>query len=160
LIEGACRIIVSGVLFRNALASDKPLLIVGNQCLRSLQAKKAGFRAIYLSGSGVAAASLGLPDLGITTLDDVLTDVQRITSAVPCLSWWILTPDLAELSRSPDHSLHDPCCAAVVHIEDQCRQKRCGHRPGKAWSVLQRWWIASRLLWMPVQTRIWHHGAH
>ncbi len=123
-----------GVLFRNALASDKPLQIVGViNAYAALQAKKAGFRAIYLSGSGVAAASLGLPDLGITTLDDVLTDVQRITSA--CSLPLLVDIDTGfggafQIARTIRSMIR--AGAAVVHIEDQVQAKRCGHRPGKA----------------------------
>jgi methylisocitrate lyase len=96
-----------GALFRAALKEEKPLQIVGTIIANhALMAKQVGYKAIYVSGGGVAAGSLGLPDLGLNTLDDVLTDVRRIT-------------DVCKAG------------AAALHIEDQVGAKRCGHRPGK-----------------------------
>src|SRR5207302_5789179 len=119
-----------GARFRAALAAERPLQMAGaiNACAAML-AERAGFRAIYLSGAGVANASHGLPDLGMTTLDDVLTDVKRIVAAtkLPLLvdadtAW----DDPAETVRAMIEA-----GAAAIHIEDQVEAKRCGHRPGK-----------------------------
>ncbi|HAT1758238.1 TPA: methylisocitrate lyase [Legionella pneumophila] len=123
-----------GKKLREALMKEKPLQVVGTiNAYTALQAKRAGFHAIYLSGAGVANASYGLPDLGITTLNDVLEDVRRIMSAVdlPLLvdidtGWggaFSIARTIKEMIKAG---------AAVVHIEDQVQAKRCGHRPGKA----------------------------
>lgn len=122
-----------GTNFRNAVASERPLQLPGViNAYAALLARRAGFRAIYLSGSGVATASYGLPDLGITGLEDVLADVRRITGAVdlPLMvdadtgfgSAFNIGRMVREMIRSG---------AAGVHIEDQVQAKRCGHRPGK-----------------------------
>lgn len=123
-----------GQQFRDALTKENPLQIVGTiNAMTALVAKNAGFNAIYLSGAGVANASYGLPDLGITTLSDVLTDVQRITSCVdlPLLvdidTGWGSAFNIARTIREMEKA-----GAAAVHIEDQVQAKRCGHRPGKA----------------------------
>ncbi|MCL4560637.1 MAG: methylisocitrate lyase [Chloroflexi bacterium] len=123
-----------GARFRAALEIEKPLQVVGTiNAYAARLAETAGFRAIYLSGGGVAAASLGLPDLGITTLDDVLTDVRRITDAVsvPLLvdvdTGFGSAFNIARTVRSLIKA-----GAAALHIEDQVQAKRCGHRPGKA----------------------------
>ena len=124
----------AGARFRAALAAERPLQVVG--CVYAYAARMAervGFKAIYLSGGGVAAGSLGLPDLGISTLDDVLTDVRRITavSDLPLLvdadTGFGSAFNIARTVRSLIAS-----GAAAVHIEDQVQAKRCGHRPGKA----------------------------
>ncbi|TIE16838.1 methylisocitrate lyase [Legionella pneumophila] len=123
-----------GKKLREALMKEKPLQVVGTiNAYTALQAKRAGFHAIYLSGAGVANASHGLPDLGITTLNDVLEDVRRIMSAVdlPLLvdidtGWggaFSIARTIKEMIKAG---------AAAVHIEDQVQAKRCGHRPGKA----------------------------
>lgn len=123
-----------GVVFRQSLALEKPLQVVGVlNAYTALLAKSAGFKAIYLSGGGVAAGSLGVPDLGITTLDDVLIDVRRITDAcdLPLLvdvdtgfgSAFNIARTVKSLIKSE---------AAGMHLEDQVQAKRCGHRPGKA----------------------------
>ncbi|HDV5709013.1 TPA: methylisocitrate lyase [Legionella pneumophila] len=123
-----------GKKLREALMKEKPLQVVGTiNAYTALQAKRAGFHAIYLSGAGVANASYGLPDLGITTLNDVLEDVRRIMSAVdlPLLvdidtGWggaFSIARTIKEMIKAG---------AAAVHIEDQVQAKRCGHRPGKA----------------------------
>ncbi|CAN5902910.1 methylisocitrate lyase [soil metagenome] len=123
-----------GRLFRTALAEERPLQIVGAvNANHALLAQRAGYRAIYLSGGGVAAGSLGLPDLGINTLDDVLTDVRRITdvSAVP-LMVDIDTgfgPSAFNIARTVRSLIKFG--AAACHIEDQAGAKRCGHRPNK-----------------------------
>jgi methylisocitrate lyase len=128
-------IISAGFRFRAALAAEKPLQVAG--CVNAYAARMAertGFRAIYLSGAGVAAGSLGLPDLAISTLDDVLTDVRRITDItdLPLLvdadtgfggSAFNIARTVKSLIKSG---------AAAMHIEDQVQAKRCGHRPGKA----------------------------
>ena len=120
--------------FRAALAAESPLQIIGAiNANHALLAKRAGYRAIYLSGGGVAAGSLGLPDLGINTLDDVLTDVRRITDVcdVPLLVD-IDTgfgPSAFNIARTVRSLIK--AGAAACHIEDQVGAKRCGHRPGK-----------------------------
>lgn len=124
----------AGALFRRALAEESPLQIIGAiNANHALLAKRAGYRAIYLSGGGVAAGSLGLPDLGINTMDDVLTDVRRITDVcdVPLLVD-IDTgfgPSAFNIARTVKSLIKFG--AAACHIEDQVGAKRCGHRPGK-----------------------------
>jgi len=124
----------AGVRFRNALEAERPLQIAGTiNAFTALLAEKAGFRAIYLSGAGVANASFGLPDLAMTTLNDVCEDVRRIASAsdVPLLvdadtgwgSAFMIGRTIREMIRAG---------AAGCHLEDQVAVKRCGHRPGKA----------------------------
>jgi methylisocitrate lyase len=123
-----------GQKFREALAAEKPLQIPGAiNANHALLAKRAGFRATYLSGGGVAAGSLGLPDLGISGLDDVLTDVRRITDVcdLPLLvdvdtGFGASAFNVARTTRSMIKA-----GAAAMHIEDQVGAKRCGHRPGK-----------------------------
>ena len=123
-----------GARFRAALKEESPLQIPGTiNANHALLAKRAGFRAIYLSGGGVAAGSLGLPDLGITGLDDVLTDIRRITDVcdLPLLSD-IDTgfgPSAFNIARTVRSLIK--AGAAACHIEDQVGAKRCGHRPGK-----------------------------
>ncbi len=124
----------AGMRFRTALAEESPLQIIGTiNANHALLAKRSGYRAIYLSGGGVAAGSLGLPDLGINTLDDVLTDVRRITDVceVPLLVD-IDTgfgPSAFNIARTVKSLIKFG--AAACHIEDQIGAKRCGHRPGK-----------------------------
>jgi methylisocitrate lyase len=122
-----------GARFREAVAQEKPLQIVGTINAYSARlAERTGFRAIYLSGGGVAAGSLGLPDLGISTLDDVLTDIRRITDVceLPLLvdvdTGWGGAFNIARAVKSLTKF-----GAAALHIEDQVQQKRCGHRPNK-----------------------------
>ena len=124
----------AGAAFRKALAEENPLQIVGAiNANHALLAQRAGYRAIYLSGGGVAAGSMGLPDLGITTLEDVLTDVRRITNVcgLPLLvdadtgfgtSAFNIARTVKDLIKAG---------AAAMHIEDQVGAKRCGHRPNK-----------------------------
>ncbi|MGF6494261.1 methylisocitrate lyase [Luteibacter sp. 621] len=124
----------AGARFRAALAAEKPLQVIGAiNANHALLAKRAGFRAIYLSGGGVAAGSLGLPDLGINTLDDVLTDVRRITDVCDLpLMVDIDTgfgPSAFNIARTVKSLIKFG--AAACHIEDQVGAKRCGHRPGK-----------------------------
>jgi len=124
----------AGEKFRAALKSESPLQIIGTiNANHALLAKRAGYRAIYLSGGGVAAGSLGVPDLGITTLEDVLVDVRRIT-AVCDLPLLVdidtgFGPSAFNIQRTIK-SLID-AGAAAVHMEDQIGAKRCGHRPNK-----------------------------
>jgi methylisocitrate lyase len=124
----------AGQRFRNAIAEESPLQIIGAiNANHALLAKRSGFKAIYLSGGGVAAGSLGLPDLGINTLDDVLTDVRRITDVcdLPLLVD-IDTgfgPSAFNIARTVKSLIKFG--AAACHIEDQVGAKRCGHRPGK-----------------------------
>jgi len=121
-------------LFRQALAAEVPLQIIGAiNANHALLAQRAGFRAIYLSGGGVAAGSLGLPDLGITNLEDVLTDARRITDVcdLPLLVD-IDTgfgPSAFNIARTVKSLIKSG--AAACHLEDQVGAKRCGHRPGK-----------------------------
>lgn len=122
-----------GMRFRAALASEKPLQIVGViNAYAARLAERAGFMVIYLSGGGVAAASLGVPDLGITALEDVLVDARRITDTVtlPLLvdvdTGFGSAFNIARTVRSMIK-----VGAAAIHIEDQVQAKRCGHRPGK-----------------------------
>ena len=124
----------AGARFRAAVAEEHPLQVVGAiTAYAALMARRAGFRAIYLSGGGVAANSLGMPDLGISTMDDVLTDVRRITDAcdLPLLvdvdTGWGGAFNIARTVRSLARA-----GAGALHIEDQVAAKRCGHRPGKA----------------------------
>lgn len=123
-----------GARFRAALAAEKPLQVIGAiNANHALLAKRAGYRAIYLSGGGVAAGSLGMPDLGINTLDDVLIDVRRITDVcdLPLLVD-IDTgfgPSAFNVARTVKSLIK--AGAAACHIEDQVGAKRCGHRPGK-----------------------------
>ncbi|TRX76465.1 methylisocitrate lyase [Pseudomonas mangiferae] len=123
-----------GQRFRDAVASERPLQIVGTiNANHALLAQRAGFKAIYISGGGVAAGSLGVPDLGITGLDDVLTDVRRITDVcdLPLLvdvdtGFGSSAFNVARTVRSMNKF-----GAAAIHIEDQVGAKRCGHRPNK-----------------------------
>jgi len=124
----------SGKKFRNALQENNPLIIPGTiNAYSAILAEKSGHKAIYLSGGGVAAASYGIPDLGITSMEDVLTDVKRITNAssLPLLvdidTGWGGAFNIAKTIKS----MIDAGCGAV-HIEDQVSQKRCGHRPNKS----------------------------
>lgn len=124
----------AGALFREALDQEKPLQVIGAiNANHALLAKRAGYRAIYLSGGGVAAGSLGMPDLGINTLDDVLTDVRRITDVCDLpLMVDIDTgfgPSAFNIARAIKSLIKFG--AAACHIEDQAGAKRCGHRPGK-----------------------------
>ncbi|WP_213978510.1 isocitrate lyase/phosphoenolpyruvate mutase family protein, partial [Serratia marcescens] len=124
-----------GLAFRQALSKEKPLQIAGAiNANHALLAQRAGFQAIYLSGGGVAAGSLGLPDLGISTLDDVLTDIRRITDVCPLpllvdvdSGFGTSAFNVARTVRSVSKA-----GAAALHIEDQVGAKRCGHRPNKA----------------------------
>ena len=126
--------ISAGARFRAAIAAEKPLQIIGAiNAYHAMLATQTGFKALYLSGGGVAAGSLGLPDLGISTLEDVLIDVRRITDAVdtPLLvdidTGWGGAFNIARSVKSVAKA-----GAAAVHIEDQVSAKRCGHRPNKA----------------------------
>ena len=124
----------AGAAFKKALQEESPLQIIGTiNANHALLAKRAGFRAIYLSGGGVAAGSMGIPDLGITTLEDVLTDVRRITSVCD-------TPLLVDVDTGFGASAFNigrtvkdliKAGAGAMHIEDQVGAKRCGHRPNK-----------------------------
>jgi methylisocitrate lyase len=119
---------------REALAAERPLQIVGTiNANHALLAKRAGFKAIYLSGGGVAAGSLGVPDLGITTLEDVLIDVRRITDVcdLPLLvdADTGFGPSAFNIGRTVRSLIKSG--AAGMHIEDQIGAKRCGHRPNK-----------------------------
>jgi methylisocitrate lyase len=124
----------AGARFRQALKEESPLQVVGAICAyHALLARRSGYRAIYLSGGGVAAGSLGLPDLGISNLDDVLTDIRRITDVCDL-------PLLVDVDTGFGASAFNVARttramvkfgAAAMHIEDQVGAKRCGHRPGK-----------------------------
>lgn len=124
----------AGARFVKALADEKPLQIVGTiNANHALLAQRAGYKAIYLSGGGVAAGSLGVPDLGITTLEDVLVDVRRITNVcdTPLLvdADTGFGPSAFNIGRTVKELIK--AGAAAMHIEDQVGAKRCGHRPNK-----------------------------
>src|SRR5688500_9420151 len=124
----------AGAKFRAAVQAEKPLQIIGTiNAYHARLAARVGYRAIYLSGGGVAAGSLGLPDLGISGLDDVLTDVRRITDAcaLPLLvdADTGFGPSAFNIARTVKSLIKFG--AAGMHIEDQVGAKRCGHRPGK-----------------------------
>ena len=123
----------AGLKFRKALAEESPLQVVGAiTAYAAMMAQASGFKAVYLSGGGVAANSLGIPDLGISTMEDVLTDASRITNAcsIPLMididTGWGGAFNIARTIKSCIQA-----GVAAVHIEDQVGQKRCGHRPGK-----------------------------
>ena len=123
----------AGAAFRTAIVDERPLQVVGAiTAYAGLMAKRVGYRALYLSGGGVAANSLGIPDLGISTMEDVLTDARRIVEAtrMPLLvdvdTGWGGAFNIARTIRSFINA-----GVAAVHMEDQVGQKRCGHRPGK-----------------------------
>jgi len=124
----------AGDRFRRAAAEETPLQIAGTpNALIALMAERAGFRALYLSGAGVANISFGLPDLGVTSLDNVLEDARRITGAVELpLLVDVDTGFGAELSIARTVREMIRAGVAAIHIEDQVSDKRCGHRPGKA----------------------------
>jgi methylisocitrate lyase len=124
----------AGKKFRDAVAVERPLQCVGAiNAYHARMAEASGFASLYISGGGVAAGSCGIPDLGITTMEDVLTDLKRITdvTSLPVLvdvdTGWGGAFNIARTVRSMIR-----CGAAAVHIEDQVQQKRCGHRPNKA----------------------------
>ena len=127
----------AGSRFRAALAAEKPLQVAG--CINAycaLMAERTGFKAIYLSGGGVAAASLGVPDRGISTLDDVLTDVRRITNITDLPLLVDADTGFGETGAAIGiaHTVKSliKSGAGAMHIEDQVQSKRCGHLPGKA----------------------------
>lgn len=122
-----------GAKFRAAVAAEKPLQVVGAiNAYTARMAEATGFKALYISGGGVAANSLGIPDLGISTMEDVLTDARRITdvTSLPLLvdidTGWGGAFNIARTIRT-----FIKCGVAAVHMEDQVGTKRCGHRPGK-----------------------------
>jgi methylisocitrate lyase len=126
--------VTAGARLRAAVEAERPLQVVGTtNAYSALLAQRAGFRAIYLSGAGVANASFGLPDLGMTSLNDVCEDVRRITAAtaVPLLvdadTGWGSAFNIAKTTRELIRA-----GAGGMHLEDQVSAKRCGHRPGKA----------------------------
>src|SRR5690606_21704803 len=123
-----------GDRLRAALDAERPLQVVGAiNAYSAMQAERAGFRALYLSGAGVANACFGLPDLGLTSLNDVCEEIRRITQATPLpllvdadTGWggaFMVARTIREMTRAG---------AAGCHLEDQVQAKRCGHRPGKA----------------------------
>ncbi|NUS39840.1 MAG: methylisocitrate lyase [Lysobacter sp.] len=135
----------AGARFREAVATESPLQVMGAiTAYAGLMARRVGYKALYLSGGGVAANSLGMPDLGISTMEDVLTDARRIVEAtqMPLLvdidTAWGGAFNIARTIRSFERT-----GVAAVHMEDQVGQKRCGHRPGK--EVVPRDEMADRL---------------
>jgi len=133
-MQETTQIYSAGLRFREAMKQEKPLQIVGTiNANHALLAQQAGFNAIYLSGGGVAAGSLGIPDLGITTLEDVLIDINRITNV--CTLPLLVDvdtgfgPSAFNIARTVKSLIK--AGAAALHIEDQVGAKRCGHRPGK-----------------------------
>jgi methylisocitrate lyase len=132
-VSAAKQPVSAGAKFRTAVAEGQPLQVVGAiTAYAAKMAEAVGFKAVYLSGGGVAANSLGIPDLGISTMDDVLIDARRITDAtgLPLLvdidTGWGGAFNIARTVRS-----FIKAGVAAVHLEDQVGQKRCGHRPGK-----------------------------
>lgn len=124
----------AGARFRAALAAEKPLQVIGAiNANHALLAKRAGFKAIYLSGGGVAAGSLGLPDLGINTMDDVLIDTRRITDVCDLPLLVDIDTGFGPSAFNIERTIKSliKAGAAACHIEDQVGAKRCGHRPGK-----------------------------
>ena len=123
----------AGAMFRAAITLERPLQVIGTiNAYHARMAERTGYRAIYLSGGGVAAGSLGLPDLGISTMDDVLTDVRRITDV--CALPLLVDVDTGfggafNIARTVKSLIKFG--AGAMHIEDQVQAKRCGHRPGK-----------------------------
>jgi methylisocitrate lyase len=128
------KVMDAGQRFRGSLGQEKPLQIVGvPNALVAMMAARTGFRAMYLSGAGVANLSYGLPDLGVTTLENVLEDARRITGAVDVpLLVDVDTGFGAELTVRRMVREMERAGVAAIHIEDQVSDKRCGHRPGKA----------------------------
>jgi methylisocitrate lyase len=127
-------LVSAGSRFRAAVEAERPLQVVGTiNAYSALLAQQAGFKAIYLSGAGVANASFALPDLGITTLNDVLEDVRRITRAVD-LPLLVDADTGFGSAFNIARTVRDMIAAGVaaIHLEDQVQAKRCGHRPGKA----------------------------
>ena len=132
--SGSAAATSAGARFRAALKAERPLQVIGTiNAYHALMAQRVGYQAIYLSGGGVAAGSLGMPDLGISGLDDVLTDVRRITDVCPL-------PLLVDVDTGFGASAHNIARtvkslikfgAAAMHMEDQVGAKRCGHRPNK-----------------------------
>src|SRR5471032_2460568 len=124
-----------GTRFRAAVAAETPLQVVGAiTAYAARMAERVGFKAIYLSGGGVAANSLGMPDLGISTMDDVITDAQRITEV--CGLPLMVDIDTGwggafNIARTIRHMIRAD--VAAVHMEDQVSAKRCGHRPARKW---------------------------
>ncbi len=153
----------AGARLRAAVDAERPLQVVGAiNAYAALLAERAGFRALYLSGAGVANASFGLPDLGMTSLNDVCEDVRRITGAceLPLLvdadtGWgaaFNIAQTSAELTRAG---------AAGMHLEDQVAAKRCGHRPGKALVSQQEMSDRIKAAVDGAHRRaVRHHGAH
>ena len=124
----------AGARFRAALAEETPLQVIGAiNANHALLAKRAGFRAIYLSGGGVAAGSLGLPDLGINTMEDVLVDTRRITDVCDLPLMVDIDTGFGPSAFNIERTIKSliKAGAAACHIEDQVGAKRCGHRPGK-----------------------------
>jgi len=126
--------LTAGFLFRQAIKQERPLQVIGAiNAYHAKLAEKTGYKAIYLSGGGVAAGSLGIPDLGMSTLEDVLIDIRRITDVTTL-------PMLVDIDTGFGGALNiartiravEKSGAAAVHIEDQVQAKRCGHRPNKA----------------------------
>ena len=138
-------LMTAGARFRDAVAAEKPLQVIGTiNAYHARLAERTGYKAIYLSGGGVAAGSLGVPDLGITTLEDVLTDVRRITDA--CSLPLLVDADTGfggafNIARTVKSLIKSG--AGAMHIEDQVQSKRCGHRPGK--EIVSREEMADRI---------------
>ena len=146
----------AGQAFRKAVAEEKPLQVIGTICAyHALLAKRSGYKAIYLSGGGVAAGSLGMPDLGISNLDDVLIDVRRITDVcdLPLLvdvdtGFGSSAFNVARTTRSLIKA-----GAGAMHMEDQVGAKRCGHRPEQGTGLAAtRCATASRRRWTGAPT--------
>src|SRR3977135_329227 len=128
------RLMSAGKRFREAVDLEKPLQVIGTiNAYHALMAKRVGYKAISLSGGGVAAGSLGMPDLGISNLDDVLTDIRRITDVCDLPLLVDVDTGFGSSAFNIARTVKALCKfgAAALHIEDQVGAKRCGHRPGK-----------------------------
>jgi methylisocitrate lyase len=135
----------AGAKFRAALKVERPLQVVGAITAYALAwPRPRGFKALYLSGGGVAANSLGVPDLGISSMDDVLIDIRRITDAASCRCWSTPTPAGAAHSTSRARCDRSSSRRRRMHIEDQVQAKRCGHRPARKSCRSRKWSIASK----------------
>jgi methylisocitrate lyase len=124
----------AGARFRDAVARERPLQVPGAiNAYHAILAEKSGFQALYLSGGGVAAGSLGMPDLGISNLDDVLTDIRRITDVTSLPLLVDVDTGFGASAFNIERTVRSliKAGAAAMHIEDQVGAKRCGHRPGK-----------------------------
>ena len=141
-----------GAKFHEALAQEKPLQVIGTiNAYHALMAKRTGYKAIYLSGGGVAAGSLGLPDLGISTLEDVLTDVRRITDVCDLPSWWILTQASGQHLTLPGRSSPSSNSARPdATSRTRYLPNVADIVPERRWYRKMKWWTGLKPRWMRV----------